>query len=208
MLTVDARRHTRDDHSRHERPCRTRSSPQRSHGRQRLPTSPASATSSPPRRCRRAAGRPEFAAARALRPLCRAALGHGVHRAARRQSPLLAVPHPAGGDARAVPRDRQRPHREPRSATCRRRPTSCAGTRCRCPTRRPISSTASSRWPATAIRRAMSGCAHPPLRREPLDGRPLLLQRRRRDADRAAAGTAALRDRARAASTSSRRRSR
>ena len=44
---------------------------------------------------RRAARRTEFAAARALRPVRRAALGHRVHRAARREPALVAVSHPA-----------------------------------------------------------------------------------------------------------------
>ena len=51
---------------------------------------------------RRAAGRPELAAALPLRPVCRAVLGHGLHRAAPREPPLLALPHPAGGTAPAV----------------------------------------------------------------------------------------------------------
>ncbi len=41
-----------------------------------------------------------------LRPLHRAALGHAVHRAARREPAFLAVPHPPVGDAPPVP-----PHR-------------------------------------------------------------------------------------------------
>jgi hypothetical protein len=51
---------------------------------------------------RRAAGRPQLAAALPLRPVRRAALRHGLHRAARRQPALLAVPHPPVGDAHAV----------------------------------------------------------------------------------------------------------
>ena len=61
----------------------------------------------------RAAGRPQLAAARALRPLRRAAERHRVHRAARRQPAQLALPHPAGGDAPAVRAHRRRPHRRP-----------------------------------------------------------------------------------------------
>ena len=61
----------------------------------------------------RAAGRPEFAAARAVRPLRGAVVGHRVHGAARRQPALVDVPDSARRDARAVPPDRQRAHRQP-----------------------------------------------------------------------------------------------
>ena len=46
--------------------------------------------------------RPQFAATRGLRPVCRATVGHRVHRAARPQPPLVAVPDPSGGGAPAV----------------------------------------------------------------------------------------------------------
>ena len=54
---------------------------------------------------------------------------------------------------------RRRPHRQRlrrRSGDAR---TSCAGIRCRCRRRRPISSTAWSRWPATAAPPAQAGAA-------------------------------------------------
>ena len=50
----------------------------------------------------RVARRPKLAAARAVRPVRRAAVGHRVHRAARAKPPLVAVPHPAVGGAHAV----------------------------------------------------------------------------------------------------------
>ena len=56
-----------------------------------------------------------------------------------------------------------------------------------------------SRWPATAAPATQTGCGDPPVRGQPLDAGPLLLRRRRRAADRAAAGPAAHRHRARRA---------
>ena len=101
---------------------------------------------------RRAAGRPQLAAARAVRPVRRAAVGHGVHRAAAREPARVDVPDPAGGDARAVSGWSTTRGSSARSAPCRCRPTSCAGIRCRCraPPRRSTSSTAWSRWRAAA----------------------------------------------------------
>ena len=49
----------------------------------------------------RAARRAELAAAHGLRALCRAAVGLALHRAARHQRALLALPHPPLGAARA-----------------------------------------------------------------------------------------------------------
>ena len=123
-----------------------------------------------------------------------------------RQPPLLAVPHPAGGDARAVRAHRQRPHRQPLRRRADAAQPAALGPAADARRRRPTSSTAWSRWPATATRSACR-LRDPPVRRQPLDDGPLLLRRRRRAADRAAAGPPALRHRARACSTSSRRRS-
>jgi len=53
-------------------------------------------------RRRRAAGRAELAAEGGPRPVCRTAVRHRVHRAARQQPPQLAVPHPPGGDPRRI----------------------------------------------------------------------------------------------------------
>ncbi len=60
-----------------------------------------------------------------------------------------------------------------------------------CPTRRPISSTAWSPWPAMATQAQRNGVGIHLYRRQSLDERALFLQRRRRAADRAAAGAAA-----------------
>ena len=111
-------------------------------------------------RAGRAAGRPERAAAAAARSLHRADLGHPVHRAARREPALLALPHPALGDASAVSPDRQRPRsqravRRGRAAAQPAQMEPAAVSR----TSRPISSTGSSRWAATAMRAARSGVA-------------------------------------------------
>ena len=83
----------------------------------------------------RAAGRPQLAAALRLRPLRRAAFRLALHRAARRQRALLALPHPPHGrELGPVPEGRSRasgaPPPAPRSRCRRRR---CAGTRCRSP---------------------------------------------------------------------------
>ena len=52
----------------------------------------------------RAAGRKELTAEGRLRPLCRAAFGFAIHRAAVHQPALLALSHPADGQAfRALP---------------------------------------------------------------------------------------------------------
>ena len=106
--------------------------------------------------------RAQLAAARAVRPVRRTAVGHRVHRAAARQPALVAVPHPPGGDARAVRAHRRRAASSAASTRCRRRPTSCAGIRCRCRPSRPTSSTAWSRWPATPA--ARSTCTRPTAR--------------------------------------------
>ena len=85
---------------------------------------------------RRAAAGAELAAARRLRSLRRAALGHGVHRAARREPALLALPHaPARRCTARFGRidDAPAAQRAVRRGRDRRR-TGCAGTRCRCPT--------------------------------------------------------------------------
>ena len=57
---------------------------------------------------RRAAGRPQLAAAAAARALCRADFRHVVYHRARRKSPHLDLPHPAVGRASPL-----RAHRQP-----------------------------------------------------------------------------------------------
>ena len=155
-------------------------------------TSPASATSSPPRRCPGALPRDaERAAAGAVRPLRRGAERHGVHGAARRQPLDLDLPHPSVDDAQAVqagrqPADAQRPVQ--RGAADAEPAALAAAADAR--RRRPTSSTASSPWAATAIRRCRRAPPSTCLRPTRSMTRPVLLQRRRRDADRAAAGRA------------------
>ena len=51
--------------------------------------------------CRCPAGRPQLPAALCFRPVCRAVFRHGLHGAARGQSPLLAVPYSARSDPQA-----------------------------------------------------------------------------------------------------------
>ena len=58
-----------------------------------------SATPSRPRRLRRAADRPQFAAKGRFRPLCRAAVGLAVHGAAGEQPALVALSHSPDGQA-------------------------------------------------------------------------------------------------------------
>jgi homogentisate 1,2-dioxygenase len=65
------------------------------------------------------------------RAVCRTGERHRVHRAAPPEPPQLAVPDPPGGDARDVRRCSQ-PASTTISIPARSRPTSCAGTRCRC----------------------------------------------------------------------------
>ena len=60
-----------------------------------FPTCRASATISRPRPAGLAAAGPQLAAASGLRALCRAAFRLALHRAARHQRALLALPHPA-----------------------------------------------------------------------------------------------------------------
>ena len=57
--------------------------------------------------------RAQLAAALRLRPVRRAVLGHCVYRAAPRQPPQLAVPHPPGGGARGVRAARGRAGHQP-----------------------------------------------------------------------------------------------
>ena len=159
---------------------------------------------------RRTAGRPQLAAALRLRALRRAAQRLAVHRAAHHQRALLALPHPA--DRRALGHVPTRPtpacgapRRAPRSSCRSRR---CAGTRSRCPTRavsfvegvRTITTAGDAGQPGRHGRACLS--------RHPLDAGRVFLQRRRRDAVRAAAGRAAPLRPSSASSTSSPARSR
>ena len=63
----------------------------------------------------------QLAAALRLRAVRRAVLRHRLHRAAPRQPPQLAVPHPAGRGARQLPRGRRR--RASAAASTRSRPS-------------------------------------------------------------------------------------
>ncbi len=77
-----------------------------------------------------------------------------------------------------------------RSTKSRRPRISCAGDRCRFPPSQPTSSMASSRSAAMATRRTQSGAAiHVYAANRPMT-QPVLLQRRRRAADRSAVGRA------------------
>ena len=96
---------------------------------------------------------------------------HRVHRAARREPAQLAVPHPPGGDARPFEPIDSRPHPQRRSATCRRRRTSCAGTRCRCRRQPTDFVDGLVTMAGNGDPQAQTGVRHPPLRRQPLDGR-------------------------------------
>ena len=126
--------------------------------------------------------RPQLAAARAVRPLRRAAVRHRVHRAARRQPALVALPDPPGamhsrssastGAASSAA-----------SATSRRRPTSCAGTRCRCRRADRFRRRPGHDGRQRTARLRASTCTPPTAH-----GGPLFLQRGRRAADRSAAG--------------------
>ena len=139
--------------------------------------------------------RPELAAAHGLRPLCRAAVGLALHGAARHQRALLALPHPPVGAARARSSARRR---------CRYWKTAPSHGRAR-PADRPaaLEPGADPEGEADLPHRhahhdhgrrrqhaGRHGRAH--LSRHAVDGGRLLLQRRRRAADRAAAGLAAL----------------
>ena len=126
--------------------------------RTRAITSPASATSSPPRRCRvrcpQGQNSPQKVALWSVR---RAAFRHRLHRAAPCQPPQLALPHPSGGGAQAVQaaaesRFHNRFRRVPATPNqLRWSPLSAARSS------PPISSTACSPWPATAVPRRRTG---------------------------------------------------
>ncbi len=118
-------------------------------------------------------------------------------RAANRR--VVAVPHPPGRRARAVSPDRQRAHRKPlRPIADAARPAAlgpAADAVAAAPTDfiDGLVTMAGNGAPGGADR-----LRHSPVRGQPLDARSLFLRRRRRAADRAAAGPAALRHRARA----------
>ena len=141
---------------------------------------------------RRPADRPQLAAEVRLRPLRRAAQRLALHGAASHQRALLALPHPADGRATGAGSPRPTPacgarRPAPRS---RCRPPRCAGTRFRFPTEALSLSRASAPSPPLAMPARQAGMARARLSRHPLDGGRVLLQRRRRDAVRAAAGRA------------------
>ena len=122
-----------------------------------------------------------------------------------REPPHLAVPHPPGGAARAVRRVSAAGASQRRRSTDRRRAEPAAlGSAADARRARPISSTAWSRSRATARRRAARHRRSTSMRANRSMRGPLLLRRRRRAADRAAAGSAAHRDRARRPRASSR----
>ena len=143
------------------------------------------------------AGGPERAAEASARPLHRAVQRHAVHRAARHQSPHLDLSHPPLGHASPLRRDSRRADSQrPVQRSAHHAQSTALGSaahperadrfrrRHRHPRRQ--------RRPGHADRRR-----HPSLRRQRLHARPLLLQRRRRVADRSATGRAALPHRAR-----------
>ncbi len=107
--------------------------------------------------CRCAATRTKLAAACGAWTVCRATFGHRIYRATPREPPQLAVPHPAGGSARAVCGMLCSPLSTTTSTRRGHARTACAGIRCRCRRRQRISSMACSRWRAMAVRRRRSG---------------------------------------------------
>ena len=145
----------------------------------------------------RLAGRTKLAAASAARPLCRADLGHVIHDAARGKPPHLDLSHPALCRASALCAHRQRAHPQ-RAVQRRRRHADAIALE---PDSHSKRSDRLHRRHRDARRQWRRGDADrhgdPHLRRQPLDDRPLLLQCRRRNAHRAAAGTRPLRHRAR-----------
>ena len=145
------------------------------------------------------AGRPELAAESRARPVRRADVRHRVHRAAQAEPAQLAVPHPPGGDARHV-----RAVRAGRISTTISTHGPVTPNQLRWnPLPLPDGADRFRRRPLHDGRQRLAGRAHrrrhPPVRGEPLDAGALLLRRRRRAADRAAAGPAAHRDRTRRA---------
>ncbi len=136
------------------------------------------------------AGRPQLAAARRVRPVRRAAVGHRLHGAAQPQPALVAVPRAARGGPSPVPRDRHGPLAQPL-----RRGRDAAEPAALGPDADADRADRLHRRPDDDRRQRR--LRHPPLRVQPLDGGPLLLRRRRRAADRAAGRRAADRDRAR-----------
>ena len=146
---------------------------------------------------RRAAGRPQFAAAAAARPLCRIDLGHLVHHAARREPAHLDLSHPALRRAPALCAHRQRPHSQ--RAVQRRRCDADAIALEPDPDSEKAHRLHRGHGDHGRQRRRRHPGRHvrAHLCRQPLDDRPLLLQCRRRNADRAAARPRALRHRAR-----------
>ena len=130
-----------------------------------------------------------------LRALCRAAVGLALHRAARHQRALLALPHPpvACSTRRSSSRRRCPTGRRRRaSASTTARSGSCAGTRCRSRTST-LTFLTGLRTMTTAgdVNTQAGMAAHVYLVTQSMERR-LLLQRRRRAAGRAAAGRAAL----------------
>ena len=146
---------------------------------------------------RRAAGRPQFAAAAAARPLRRIDLGHLVHHPARREPAHLDLPHPALRGAPALCAHRQRP--DPQRAVQRRRCDADAIALEPDPDSENAHRLHRGHGDHGRQRRRRHPGRHVRARlcRQPLDDRPLLLQCRRRNADRAAARPRALRHRAR-----------
>ena len=141
-----------------------------------------------------AAGRPadraELAAARRLRALCRAALGLALHGAARRQRALLALPHPPLGEAHAAVQEDGAALLEDRAVPGRARSPDRAAA-----LGAGADPEGAAHLPLGAAHHDHIGRRQHPgrhgrarLSRHPVDGERLLLQRRRRDADRAAAG--------------------
>ena len=139
----------------------------------------------------RAAPGPQFAAAARLRPLCRAAVRHRLHRAARREPALLALPDAAQRRApalSALSRARRCSRRARPTRRCR--PTGCAGTRSPCPARPTdfvdgLVTMMANRDPAD-----LEGVAVHIYRANRRHGGPLFLRRRRRAADHPRAGPA------------------
>ena len=138
----------------------------------------------------------ELAAALRLRPLRRAALRLALHRAARRQRALLALPHPAHRRGVAGLRKARRgPLAQRARSGARAAPRRCAGTPCRSPEEavglhRRASTSPPRATPARGRQRGAPSTSPP----ESHDER-VLLQRGRRDARRARRGRGSARHR-------------
>ena len=140
----------------------------------------------------RCPGRPQFAPVHALRPLSRTAVRHGLHRAARGQSPQLALsPAPDSPASRLCPLCRRVPpcHRALHRPAAFPQPAAL-GPSAHAAGPHGFPGRARDLWRQWRCRR-ICRLRCPSLCLQPADAAPRLLQRRWRDAHRAATGYAA-----------------